>query len=144
MSQGDDLYYLFAKAQLLLDDGDNRFFQQYALGRTRYYVLLHVSQTPQLSQNELSQRLLCTKGNTARIVKRMEQEGLLCRDVDAQDARTRNLRVTARGAALLAEVRAAYSALNEQRFGCLNGLEKGSLAQNLATLSTHLEELLSV
>jgi DNA-binding MarR family transcriptional regulator len=142
MSQNENLYTLLIKTQLLVVDGDTRFFQKYNLGNTRYNTLVHLHANPGLSQNDLSARLLCTKGNTTRIVKAMEKEGYLRREVDEKDTRFLCLFLTEKGERLLAEVSAAYQKFNDQRFGCLNDLQKDTFKEHLTALANHMEALL--
>ncbi len=143
MTQASDLYSILIKTHMLLDDSDTYLLQQYNLGNTRYYALLHLRETPGLTQNELSDRLLCTKGNTTRIVKTLERDGYLTRQVDAADNRALRLYLTAAGAALLQQAHVAYEELNELRFACLDAMECANLQHNLEALNAHLETLLA-
>ncbi|PKO13780.1 MAG: hypothetical protein CVU39_17290 [Chloroflexi bacterium HGW-Chloroflexi-10] len=116
MERGDVIYDLLIKNFLLVSDGDRQFFGQYQLSQVRYFTLLHVSQNPQISLKELSALLLCTKGNTTRIVKSMERDAYLTRAVDQHDNRALQLQLTEKGEEILARMKAAYQEYNQQRF----------------------------
>lgn len=126
-------------SQLLMNDSDERFFQQFKLGTTRYYTLIHLEQTPGLTLSELSQRLLCTKGNMTRILKSMETDGLLERSTDPRDGRAVRHTLTQRGTDLLAEARSAYMRFLEQRFSGLELYEIDSLQRILTRFNRRLE-----
>jgi len=141
MRQAEDLYSALIKTQILLEDSDNLLLQQYNLSSSRYYTLVHLDESPGLSQNELSERLLCTKGNTTRIVKSMEEDGYLTRQVDPEDNRALCLYLTPVGEDLVQRARKAHLELNTLRFSCLNTSEQGTLQQNLEALNAHLESV---
>jgi DNA-binding MarR family transcriptional regulator len=126
-------------SQLLMNDSDERFFEQFKLGTTRYYTLIHLEQSPGLTLSELSQRLICTKGNMTRILKSMEADGLLERSPDSRDARAIRHVLTPRGMELLVSVRSAYREFLERRFSGLELYEIDSLQRILTRLNRHLE-----
>ena len=66
-----------------------------------------------LSQNELADYLVRDKGTVARLVARMEADGLLLREVDPGDARRKRVRVTPFGNATAAALRADVIAMAE-------------------------------
>ena len=136
------LYDLLAKTNLLLQDGDRRFFQGFGLSQARYYALFHIQQDPGLSLTELSRRLLCTKGNTTRILASLAADGFLDRKTAAADQRTYQLQVSAEGQALFEHVSAAYDQYNQERFANLNNDQKLVLSQLLQQLSDDLREQL--
>jgi DNA-binding MarR family transcriptional regulator len=141
MSLADELYSALTKTHMLLDDSDLSLLQQFGLSNTRYHTLMHLHKHPGLSQNELSEKLLCTKGNTTRIVKSMEENGYITRQVDPEDNRALRLYLTPAGEELRKRADKAYQDLNERRFSCLCDLEQGGLHENLDALNEHLESL---
>lgn len=142
MNQAEEIYSALVRSQMLISDSDDRFFEQYRLGKTRYYALLHIDQLPGISLSELSVRLLCTKGNTTRIVRSLEQEGRLTRQVDPQDRRAQRLRLTEGGQKLLEDARHAYQVHKQALFACLGEEEAERLIESLEKLNTHCITLL--
>ncbi len=134
----NSLYSYLAETNLLLQDGDRRFFQRFALSQARYYVLLHVQQDPGISLTELSRRLLCTKGNTTRILASLEADGLLYRSVDQQDQRAYRLEISAQGQALFDQVKSAYDRFNQERFAILADHQKLLLLEQIQLLNADL------
>jgi MarR family transcriptional regulator, 2-MHQ and catechol-resistance regulon repressor len=142
MSQAEDLYHALIKSHILIEDSDERFFNRFHLGKTRYYALVHLGENPGMSPGELSQRLLCTKGNATRIMKIFEKDGYLRREVDAADRRGLHLYLTSSGERRLAEARAATRAFHEQRFAGLEAGEVESLYATLTKLNRQMDESL--
>lgn len=142
MSDLEEINTTLNTAQLLMNDSDERFFEQYKLGSTRYYTLVHLDESPGLTLSELSRRLLCTKGNMTRILKSMEQDGLLERRMDPLDNRAVRHALTPQGAALLTDTRNAYHTFLEQRFSGLELYEIDSLERILTRLNRRLEAIL--
>ena len=129
-------------SQLLMNDSDERFFEKFKLGTTRYYTLIHLEQSPGLTLSELSQRLLCTKGNMTRILRSMEQANLLVRRADPQDGRVVHLSLTAQGMDLLTSVQTAYQGFLQQRYSGLELYEIDSLQRIGSRLNRQLESYL--
>ncbi len=142
MNQAEKIYSALVRSHMLLSESDDRFFERYHLGKTRYYALLHIDQQPGISLSELSKRLLCTKGNTTRIVRGLEQEGMIARQVDPHDNRAVRLLLTERGANLLKDVSHAYQAHKQTLFTCLEDGAANSLIENLETINRHCITLL--
>lgn len=142
MSNLEEINNILNTAQLLMSDSDERFFEQFNLGTTRYYTLVHLEQSPGLTLSELSQHLLCTKGNMTRILKSMESAGLLERRGDPLDARAVRHALTADGAELLNKTRAAYRAFLEKRYAGLELYEIDSLERIMTRLNRRLEAIL--
>ncbi len=142
MNELEEVNAILTATQLLMNDSDERFFDRFGLGITRYYTLVHLDQSPNLTLSELSQRLLCTKGNMTRILKSMEAEGLLQRRADSMDGRAVRHMLTESGKALLNNVRGEYHAHLEQRFSGLELYEIDSLERILTRFNRRLEAML--
>lgn len=142
MDRMEEINTTLTITHLLMADSDERFFERFNLGSTRYHVLVHLEETPGLTLSELSRRLLCTKGNMTRILQSMELDRLLERRADPQDGRAVRHTLTEVGAARLAEARGAYRAHLEQRFSRLELYEIDSLERILTRLNRQLETAL--
>jgi DNA-binding MarR family transcriptional regulator len=142
MAEPEQLYDAFYEAYLLLDDNQRRFFRPYELSSARYHALLRIQQVPGVSLSELSKYLLCTKGNTTRIVRALEEKGYLTRQVDQTDSRALCLHVTETGEALLQQVTAAYHEFKSSGFGRLPLTDREALRQGLSALSGNLRNML--
>lgn len=135
----NQLYDLFIKTYLLLSDGDRRFFLRYQLSQARYYALIHIHNEPGITLTELSKRLLCTKGNTTRILNSLEQDGLLIRQLDAYDKRAFQLKLSDIGNLKLSQVKSDYQKMNKDRFNSLSPDEMMGVASLIAHLVNDLE-----
>ncbi|HZQ99111.1 MAG TPA: MarR family transcriptional regulator [Chloroflexota bacterium] len=80
-------------------------------------VLARVGARPGMTQGELAEALLVTKGNVCQLLDRMEAEGLLQR---RREGRSKRLHLTPRGAALAAEVVPAQERVVDGLFGVLD------------------------
>lgn len=138
MAPVEQLYSSFLEIYILLDDNERHFFGRYSLSSARYHALLHISDAPGLSLRELSDFLLCTKGNTTRIVKSLESHGYLTRHVDQEDSRALCLYLTEKGQALLEQVRLAYREFKAACFGNLTPAEQEVLSRIFAQQKRHL------
>jgi len=135
----NQLYDLFIKTYLLLSDGDRRFFLRYQLSQARYYALIHIHNEPGITLTELSKRLLCTKGNTTRILNSLEQDGLLIRQLDTYDKRAFQLKLSDIGNLKLSQVKSDYQKMNKDRFNSLSPDEIMGVASLIEHLVNDLE-----
>ena len=102
---------------LHIDAHEKAMLDQFGLSLPRFYVLLHVHNNPGINQVELTQLMLCTKGNVTRILQGMEQEGLISRKGDPNDGRITLVHLTRMGDVLLKNVYKAYEVLVEDLMG---------------------------
>ena len=141
MAHVETLYTLIKDIFFLLDDGDQQLFATYDLSGSRYYILYHLGEQPGLSVSQLSTAMFCDKSNITRLVRAMEEEGLVLRRPHESDGRSLRLFVTERGATLRSRVLAAHARLNQERFA--RGIPQGDLLACLQTLKASLEQDLS-
>ncbi len=137
MQAVEKIYRALVRSQMLLSESDDRFFEQYRLGKTRYYALLHIQQNPGISLSDLTKLLLCTKGNTTRIVKSLEQGGFIGRRADPKDHRAQCLLLNEAGDKLLNDATRAYQTHKQSLFVCLDEEQADFLIEALETLNAH-------
>ena len=66
-----------------------------------YPFFFHLSHHPGQTQEELSRRIMIDKAFTARVVRRLEEEGYLLREPDPRDKRILRLSLTPTGEAMV-------------------------------------------
>ena len=89
----------------------------WGLSVAQFDVLARVGSRPGMTQQELAESLLVTKGNVCQLLDRMEADGLIER---RREGRAKRLHLTPRGAALFAEVVPAQERMVERLFGVLD------------------------
>jgi DNA-binding MarR family transcriptional regulator len=77
--------------------------RQFGLTPSQFDVLAQVGSAEGLSQQELAERLLVTKGNVCGLIDRMEKAGLMVRRPDPRDRRVHRLELTPEGRRLYAQ-----------------------------------------
>lgn len=141
MSRASSLYSLIKDIFFLLDDGDRRLIGEYDLTVSRFYILYHLGEKPGLSISELSREMFCDKSNATRLIRSMEEEGLVSRQPHPTDGRALSVYLTPAGAAKRAEVWEAHVRHNSQRFDtCLAEAEQQQLFACLQQLKSSLED----
>lgn len=137
--EGIRLYNLLKELFLLLDDGDRRLFDAYALSEARFYALYHLGTQPGISSSQLSELMFCDKSNVSRLLKGMEAEGWVLREPHESDGRAQRLYLTPAGKALYNRVSQAHLNYNRERLDrCLQQAEQGELLELLTTLRNGL------
>ena len=118
-----------------LDRASAEHLRAYGLSVAQFDVLAQVGAHEGLTQQELADALLVTKGNVCQLVERMEQAGLVARQ---QEGRCKRLYLTERGRALWEQAVPAQERLIAERFAALDGAEQRSLHALLRQLDRAL------
>ncbi len=135
------VYHRFQQIYVLLDDGDRRSLQPLDLTPTQFNLLLRLGDdvTTGLTITELAGQLLCTRGNITRLVRRMEEQGLVQTGPDASDQRLVRVALTETGRARREAASTAHIQAVERR---LAGLSPAA-QQQLAELTRQLVDALT-
>ncbi len=133
------LYQSMKSLSLHLDDGERSLFSRFDLTTSRFYILKHIYSHPGISYIDLSELMLCTKGNTTRIIQGMLRDGLINRLENPQDRRSFQLFLTKTGEKLYKEVNEAYQ---DYIFGILSKLNEDQL-ELFTEVSNNIEQRLS-
>ena len=83
----------------------NEKLEKYGFRGNQYYFLLIVSRHPGVSQDALVQRVAMDKGNVARQLANLEENGYIYRQADDQDRRLTNVFPTEKGLEATDEIR---------------------------------------
>ena len=106
------------------------------LNNAQFDVLAHVGAAEGITQQELADSLLVTKGNVAQLLDRMESRGLIER---RSQGRTNRLFLTDEGRRTFAAVVPAHEALIDERLSVLSEEEQKQLFELLRRLDRALE-----
>lgn len=105
------------------------------LSLAQFDVLAHVGAAEGLTQQELADHLLVTKGNITQVLDRMERVGLIAR---RQEGRAKRLWLTAAGRRLYEETVPAHEAFIAGQFATLAADEQQTLLRLLRRLDHEL------
>ena len=101
--------------------------------------MAHVGARPGLSQQQLADSLLVTKGNVCQLLDKMEGSGLLER---RPDGRVNRLFLTDQGRRVHDEVVPKHEAMLAQRFSTLSEADQRELLRLLRQLDHSLDHML--
>src|SRR5215217_6206845 len=109
--------------------------RDWGLNNAQFDVLAHVGAAEGITQQELADLLLVTKGNVTQLLDRVEERGLISR---RREGRTNRLFLTDEGRRLFAEVVPAHEALIDERLSALSQEEQQRLHKLLRKLDRAL------
>lgn len=98
--------------------------RRWDLSTAQFDILAHVGAAPGMSQQDLADGLLVTKGNICQMLDRMERGGLIER---RQEGRVNRLYLTSAGQKLFTEVVPAHEAMLAGQFASLAPDEQRAL-----------------
>lgn len=133
------LYQSMKSLSLHLDDGERSLFTRYGLTTSRFYLLKHIFTHPGISYIDLSDLMLCTKGNITRIIQGMMEDCLINRLENPQDRRSFQLYLSKSGEILYKEVNEEYQ---DYIFSLLSKLNEDQL-ELFTEVSNNIEQRLS-
>jgi DNA-binding MarR family transcriptional regulator len=87
-----------------------------------------------LPLGQLAERLACVKSNVTQLVDRLESDGLVARELDPGDRRSRLAVITDAGRRAYDEGRRLQTVVEEQLFGALSNDDEARLADILQKL----------
>jgi DNA-binding MarR family transcriptional regulator len=116
---------------LKIDRKQNEHLRHWGLSTAQFDVLAHVGAAQGITQQELADRLLVTKGNISQLLDRMEQLGLLRR---CQERRSKTLVLTESGQELYNRVVPAQEQLITEQLGVLSANDVSDLLRLLRKL----------
>jgi DNA-binding MarR family transcriptional regulator len=119
-----------------IDRASVHFLRPWNLNVAQFDVLVQVGTTKSITQQELADRLLVTKGNISQLVDRMERLGLLKR---CQEGRTNLLVLTEVGEKLYTQVVPAQEEMIMGQFSALSPEEVKQLLSLLRKLDHDIE-----
>ncbi|MEO8970480.1 MAG: MarR family transcriptional regulator [Ktedonobacteraceae bacterium] len=114
---------------------ETQLLRTLGMSTAHFDVLVQTWQREGLTQQELSQRLLVTKGNVCYLVDKLEAEHLLAR---RREGKTNRLFLTAKGRALLEDTLPAHDRMIETVFVALTDEERRTLRELLKKLDKAL------
>ena len=109
----------------------------WGLNNAQFDVLAHVGADEGMTQQELADSLLVTKGNVAQLLDRMERRGLIER---RSQGRTNRLFLTDEGRRTYTEVVPAHEVLIDERLSVLSEEEQRQLFELLRKLDRALDK----
>lgn len=109
--------------------------RRWDLSLAQFDVLVQVGVAEGMTQQELANKLLVTKGNISQLIERLERRGLVRR---CQEGRASRLYLTMDGRALRAQVMPAQEALICEQFESLSADDLARLRDILARLDRSL------
>ncbi|WP_214368245.1 MarR family winged helix-turn-helix transcriptional regulator [Pseudonocardia sp. H11422] len=101
-------------------------------------ALVTVEQHGPLRLSELARREAVTAPTMSRVLAALDEQGLVVRTVDPQDARGVRITLSDKGAAVLAEVRSHRTALVARRLARLDAQQRAALRDALPALEALL------
>lgn len=100
-----------------------------------FSLLLVIEGNPGVRQGVLAEALRIKPANMAKTMRKLEQDGLTTRIVADDDRRAQEIRLTAKGAALLAAHAARFTAQAERAVAILKPAERRTLVALLRKLA---------
>lgn len=109
----------------------NQHLKEWDLSAAQFDILVHVGLNNGLTQKELGEKLLVTKGNITQLLGKMEKMGLIQRE---RDWRIKQLTLTDKGKELYRNVVPQQEEFQAAQFGELNREEQEQLLDLLKKL----------
>jgi MarR family transcriptional regulator, organic hydroperoxide resistance regulator len=127
-----------AKVHLLVEKAMMAGLAPLGLKLPHYDILANVYRFPELTQQDLANRLLVGRSNLSMLLPELEKRGLVARIADNQDKRVRRLRLTDEGRVLTAQALAVQVTVIEDMMLALTADECEQLGSYMRRVGAHL------
>jgi len=117
---------------------EQALLSHFGLTPAQFDVLSHLATSPGLSQTELAERLIVTKGNVGGLIDRLERDGLVERRANPGDRRSNQLYLTDAGCRAFAAAAPELEAHLAAQFEGLDAKDLCELRRLLAQLDREL------
>jgi DNA-binding MarR family transcriptional regulator len=107
----------------------------------QFQALLGLAVGDDIAQVELAGRLCLEPTYTARMLSRAEEQGLVTRERDVDDARVQRVQLTPKGQALWDKLNALHDQFRAEMLACLSEAEQEELRRLLIMLRDHATQL---
>lgn len=115
----------------------NEFLKRFDLTTAQFDVLVQIQVYAPITQSELAEKVTVTQGGMSRMLARLEKEGYILRQ---QDWKTKTIRLTEKGVAVLEEAMPAQLAFQSSFFeDVLTKDEANTLYQLMAKVHKYSE-----
>jgi DNA-binding MarR family transcriptional regulator len=111
----------------------NQHLKKWEITAAQFDVLAQVGTAGRISQQDLADKLVVTKGNIAQIIQKVEELGWITRE---QDWKTKYVSLTAEGKALFDDVVPMQEQFQAAQFNNLNPSEQKQLLDLLKKLKS--------
>lgn len=109
----DSLGFLMRLAQLRVFENYFEALGQYGMRPGEFSVLVVIGHNPGIRQGVLASKLMIKRAHITKVVRRLEDEGLVDRRIPDEDRRVVELTLTAKGRAFVAERAAVLHAFDQ-------------------------------
>lgn len=116
----------------------NQLLKPFGISLGQFDVIAQLGIGREITQNELSEKLLVTKGNISQLMASLEEAGLVCR---RQEWKTKYVTLTKKGIALHDQVVPVIESFQNDTFGVLEKEEKSELLRLLRKLGKKTNQI---
>ncbi|WP_395376987.1 MarR family winged helix-turn-helix transcriptional regulator [Marinicella sp. W31] len=133
------LPYRLSVLSLKISNGIARHYDDFGINVTEWRVMVILNQYRQLNAKQIVSYSQMDKVRVSRTMKTLLDKRLILIDVDAQDARARNYRLSASGKKLVTAVIPAAESFEQRLYDALSKQERQSLDQIIHKLENAIK-----
>ncbi|MCH4170943.1 MAG: MarR family transcriptional regulator [Lactobacillus sp.] len=122
------------RLQLQLDD----VLRPLNLNASNYYFILKIDQAGMLTQDQLFKKIFLNQSNVTRRLQQLIHQDLVVKERSKTDGRAWEIKLTAKGQALVAKVTTAIQAVNDLAFQQMSPTDIKQLIDLLAKIELNL------
>ena len=119
----------------------------YGITLKQFYVLRQLEKIGDLNPSEIAEMLFCDRPTATVLIKNMEKQGWVKRELDPDDSRRLRVSLEPEGQAKMKELARKFTNSQKDSFdplSCFTNREKEQFAKLLEKLNLHLKEQISL
>ena len=119
----------------------NRHLQEFGINSTQFHLLFEISNECNINQEIISKRCNINKGAVARAIKKLEDKGLVRREIDENNRRQNKVSLTPEGEEILEKAKEILNSWEEEIIVEKGYIEKELLQKVLKEIAIKTMEL---
>ena len=130
----DDVVKLFLRAARSHHQLFEKRVSVFGVHRSQHKILMYLShhENEQVSQKDIAQSFEISAAAVAVSVKKLEEDGMICRETQSTDNRANVIQLTARGNAIVEETRSLINGIDDAMF---DGFDEDEIVEFSSFLS---------
>lgn len=124
----------------MLERKANRMLLPFSLNHQQFSILFEIGKAGKVKQKEMVNRLALERSHVSKVIKKLQDMGLLNISDSTDDKRSALFSLTATGKKVLSKCSSIFTKWNEEWIGEMDETIYMSVLENLTTLQTILKE----
>lgn len=120
----------------MLQRHGNRLLRPFGLNQQQFSILFEIAKAQRVNQTDMVNRLVLEKAHVSKVVKKLNEMGLIAINTSAEDRRSTWLEPTPQGEQIISKCMQLFERWNEEWIAAFDDKELNSMLKHLTQLQS--------